>query len=199
MKLGAEAALDLFEEVARKYLAAFDRNTCIEQTRILIEVLRRFDIQAEPLATKLHLLCKDKDFQYFMSGDERDRQNAMKLARGFIQRRNDAGDVLGYHTVALVERRVFVDLTLAQCESPEFGFQLDPQMLVVPFPHPLKEGCLADIGCSGVSSNGVPFDVRWISVPDRGWERTEAWEPSHLWPLIGLIVQEMRERIRGAA
>lgn len=183
----------LFERKARKYLNTFDRHTCIEQTRILIETLGRFDIRAEALGTKFICKVPSKEFQFFVSGDPVDHENAKKHARGFAMKPGrPPTDTKAYHVAGLIERRIFVDLTAAQASVPEWGFVLESQMLAIPFPEPLPEGEWPDIKVSGTSDNGVDFTMQWIGVADRDWEPTPAWEPSHLWPLIDIIEAEMR-------
>lgn len=182
----AEEALELFEQAARPWLdMCFARNTCMEQSRVLVEVLKRFGIAAEPLATKLHVVCAAREFQFFSSGDPADHEKARRLPKGYRRNPSDRpDDEWGYHTVALVERRILADMTFAQAESEEFDFRLKPQMVTVPFPSPVPPGELPDVYVSGESTNGVPFTVRWMGVADRDWEDKPAWEPSHLWKLI---------------
>lgn len=182
----AEEALALFEAVALPVLGrAFALNTCIEQTRILIDVLAGFGIAAEPLATKLHLVCEEKGFQFFISGDDADLRSARRNPTGFRARPNREGETLGYHTVALVERRLMVDLTLAQASAPEYAFHIEPQMVMVDFHEQLPPDHLPDVKMSGATDDGIEFTVRWIGVPARDWESAPGWEPSHLVNLIG--------------
>jgi hypothetical protein len=189
----AETVLGLFEHAARPSLNFFARNTCIEQTRILIEVLKRFGIEAEPLATKLHVVCPAKRYQFLLSGDPADLRNAKRFTPRVIERKNDADETLGYHTVTLVGgRRLLVDLTLAQASSEEFDFAIDPQTFVLPLPFAIPPDELPDLRLECATDAGVPFTVRYIGVPDRDWERAPAWEPSHLWALIDLIEWRMR-------
>lgn len=186
-----EETLDLFETCAMPYLSMFERNTCIEQTRILIEVLKRFSVPARPLATKFHLVCKACEFQFFASGDPMDMLRAEALAKGVIKRKNSANETLGYHTVAVVDQRFVVDLTMAQAEAEQFNFRLRPCMLVMPAEEPIAEDYLPDIQAEGVNDEDVSFTMRWIGTDNRDFEKTPAWEPSHLWPLIGIIEKDM--------
>jgi hypothetical protein len=188
----AEDALELFERVSRPALNQFSRASCIEQTRILIEVLARFGVAAEPVSTKFHLVCEKRKFQFFASGDPGDYELARRLCPGIISRANDVGERTGYHVVALVERRILADLTTAQAQSPEFNFWLRPWLVALPFPEPVPEGELFDVRVNGETDNHVPFTARWIAVPDRSFEATPAWEPSHLWPLIDIFEAHMR-------
>lgn len=184
----AELALELFEYCARPFLAGFGKNTCIEQVRILSEVLKRLGISTEPMACKLHVSVPSHDFQFFASGDPRDYENAKKLAHRFVSRRNRQDEILGYHTVALVERRIFVDLTLAQVSNEEFRFILDPCMVSFAVTEPFDPPFF-DISADATTNTGTPFTVHWIGVEDRSFEKTPAWEPSHLWKLIDMIEQ----------
>lgn len=191
--MSAEKTLELFESVARPALNEFSRNTCIEQSRILIEVLARFGIAAEPLATKYHVVCAQCECQFFSSGDPVDRKNAQALTKGLRYRHSDRPDeVFGYHTVVLVERRLVADPTFAQAHMPEFGFHLKPELVVIPLPGPLEPDTLPDIDIEGLNDDNVPFTARWIGVPDNDWEGTPAWEPSHLWGLIDILEAHMR-------
>lgn len=185
------ATLELFESCALPYLSYLKPNTCIEQTRILIDCLAHFGVAAEPLATKLHLVCPSNGFQYFISGDPRDHRKAHSISAGFRSRLNREGETLGYHTVALVERCILADLTLHQCSVPEFEFHLKQSLVQIPFGAPLAADQLPDIRLEGVSDNDVPFTLRYIGVADHDWAATPAWEPSHLVELIALICRDM--------
>ena len=189
----AEHALELFERVARKPLDTLDANTCIEQSRILIEVLRRFGIAAEPLSTKFFLVCKQCEFQFFSSGDPVDHENAKRVAKGYEYRNNHRPDAdFGYHIVVLVERRLVVDLTTAQASVPDYGFILRPEMVILPLPKRVGEDMLPDIEVEAHNDDGIPFTARWIGVRDESFRSTPAWEPSHLWPLIDIFEAQMR-------
>lgn len=190
--MSAEEALTLFESVALPVLGrAFALNTCIEQTRILIDVLAAFGIAAEPLATKLHLVCIEKEFQFFVSGDPDDLVRVRQVKAGY-KHRGGGEETIGYHTVALVERRLLVDLTLAQASCPEFGFHIEPCIVVIDLQGPLPEDRLPDIHMGGINDDGLTFTVRWAGDWSREFESAPGWEPSHLRELIRAIIVAMR-------
>jgi hypothetical protein len=43
-----------------------------------------------------------------------------------------------------------------------------------------------------ILNSGINLDVQWTLTGRRDFESTEAWEPSHLWPLIHRIRREMK-------
>lgn len=182
-----ESILDRFEHCARGLLNLLNRNTCIEQTRILVEVLHRFGVAAEPIGTKLHVVCDACQFQFVSGVDERDLANARGMGLDLHYRPGDAGS----HTVALVERRWLVDLTVSQAAAEEYGFRLTPELCCIDMRTEIPAGDLPHVKANAVSDNDTPFSIQWIGVPIRDWESTEAWEPSHLWGIIDTIEARM--------
>jgi len=53
-----------------------------------------------------------------------------------------------------------------------------------------KPGCEIVAGLD--LDDGKKIDVTWRIRDTRMFEKTEAWEPSHLWNIIGRIVREMK-------
>lgn len=45
--------LDEFDRVFEFWRGTFKKNTCIEQTRLLLEVMRKFGVEVEPVNVKL--------------------------------------------------------------------------------------------------------------------------------------------------
>lgn len=195
--LTPEQALKLYARVARPVLdKCFKPSTCIEQSRVLIEVLARFNIEAEALGTKLLVACKEKQYQFLSGLDDEELQRAKLKASSYEVRADSFSSEWGRHVVVIVDKMILVDSTLAQASSQEHGFHLNADLYTVQFPHVLPEDEVPDleIECSG--DDGTKFSVRWVGTDDSDWEQTEAWEPSHLWPLIDLIEMKMRRRLQ---
>jgi hypothetical protein len=182
--------LEIYERVARPHLdKIFKPTTCTEQTRVLIEVLARFGVEAQPLGVKLCVTYEAGGFQFLSGLDPEERERARTTCRGYVERPNSEGNIVhGRHVVAVVERHVLVDSTLHQASAPEYGLTLKPMLIVLPFEKRIGgEGLTPCLDARFELDNGEKLDVRWIGTPDRGWVDDDGWEPSHLWPLIDFI------------
>jgi hypothetical protein len=191
------ALLGLYEAVARRYLNYLEPNTCVEQTRILIEVLRKFGVEAEAFGVVLVVKCPSKGFQFVAGMDEKEAaEGRKKVTASWIEKTNSDGLTYpGRHVVALVNRSILVDATVSQASNTEFDFHLDRQILVVPFPKPLLPGRHVDALIQAATEDGCQFTIEYLSRPERDWEKDDGWEPSHLWKLIDRIAEEMLQRI----
>lgn len=193
-----EEILEIYRMVARPFLdMAFEPERCVEQSRVLIEVLKRFGIAAEPLGTKFILTCNAKEFAYYSGLDEEEKERGKRTAKAWLDRDEGRPAVKGKrHVVVIVERRILVDPTFYQARAVPFNFTLDPDVLVMPFPHPMEDDFIPDleIDCNG--NDGTKFTMRYIGTRDKDWELDDGWEPSHLWPLIDRIEKEIHVEIQ---
>jgi len=189
----ATEVLDLFERQARPWLNVFEKNTCIEQTRVLIECLKAFGVRARPVGAKLHVVCPARGMQFVTGIAAEEAARGKKIAKSWIERKPPDNK---HHVVALVEDHILVDLTVAQASSPESNFLIEPRMLAAPSPEPIVIAPDSHwrIKANAALDDGTKFTIEWILTADEDWLDTLAWEPSHLWPLIHRIVHEMRKR-----
>ena len=191
-----ERLLNLYTQVARPYLDVFPPATCIEQTRVLVEVLRRFNISADGLGVKLVVTYPAGDYQFVSGLDTEDRERGRAVAKAWLERPNSNGEVIGgRHVVALVERLWMIDSTLHQASQPSFGLSIPADVYTIPFDAPLADDHWPVIDAKYTLDEGDEFSVQWIATPTREWEKSDAWEPSHLWPAIDRIEAEMRARL----
>ena len=196
----AAKILAAYRAIARPFIdRIFEPSTCIEQSRVLIEVLKRFGIAAEPISTKMVVTCTAKDYQFVTGLDPEEEERGKQICKSFVQKHQNnpiPRDWIVRHVVVLVERRFWVDSTLYQASTPRFNFDLDPDVIVLPLGEPLPPEYLPDLEAGYVADDGTEFTVRWIAVNDFAWQRDDGWEPSHLWPLIDRIERDMRILVR---
>jgi len=191
--------LDLYEQTARALLnRLFKPDTCIEQTRVLLEVMRRFDVRADALGCKLHVVCDAKQFQFITGVDREEIERGRSIAKRFIERKAAREDQEQYkrHVVALLDDRFIVDSTMHQASSTEFGVIIAPVIVTLgPLaPRSAPDSCW-DMEAVCTLDDGLELKARWITTTDRDWLDAPGWEPSHLWPLIDRIERDMRARI----
>lgn len=191
--------LDLYEQCARPYLdAIFQPATCIEQTRVLLEVMGRFGVEAKSTGVVLLMKCPAKEIQYATGLDAEELWQARRVVKAPItDRANNRGEVCGgRHVVALVDHGKFlVDPTWYQASIPEVDFYLEPEILVVPVPEPMED--LGTVKMEIMNDDGLSFQLEYYGRPERDWEHDEGWEPSHLMELIGFIERDMRAALIG--
>ena len=194
--------LALYRRLARPWLdLIFEPATCTEQSRVLFEVLKRFGIAAEPVGTKMHVICEAREYQFVTGLDEEEKRRGKRIVKAWIDRpAKGQCDSITRHVVLLVERRILVDSTLHQASAPpEFSFVIAPDLVILPFPNEVGEGCGFDVRAQGLAQGGIEFEARWIATQDRDWELDEGWEPSHLWPLIDRLTVDIRAALRAQA
>jgi hypothetical protein len=189
-----EEVLQIYRKIARPWLdKIFEPATCTEQSRVLLEVLKRFGIAAEPVGTKMIVTCQAQEYQFVTGIDEEEKERARRTAKAYIERHAKGETVrVIRHVVLLVERRILVDSTLHQASARSFKFQIEPDIVILPFPQQLGSEHLFDAQAKAETRDGIEFEIRWIATDDRDWEQDDGWEPSHLWPLIDRIESDMR-------
>ena len=191
--------LDLYETCARPWLnQIFKPNTCIEQTRVLLEVIQRFGVRAEAVGTKLIVKCEAREYCFISGLDADELHSAMNTAKRFILHGNDHDATLNRrHVCALVDQRFLADSTLHQASSEQFGVKIPAAITVIgPLAFPSDHRATgSDVTAEYALDDGARLAARWITTPDRDWLDDPAWEPSHLWRLIDRIERDMRRNI----
>ena len=108
--------------------AQFGANACIVGTRVAVEVLRHYELRAEPMAVQVQVYNPA-----YVESVERgksldaiaDDPECWSAQLGFTGQPQADGE-LDMHVVALVEGRMLLDLTLDQCSAPEHNVVLTP-------------------------------------------------------------------------
>ena len=122
-----------FVRLARPIMVrAIGRQSCIASTRITIEVMARFGIVAEPAPCKLIAQCDALKLVYLSGFSGKEKREMSRKAKSFTTRRHNPHD-RGWcgHVVAVIENRIWLDASLDQIHSPEHGFEIPHEMLVV--------------------------------------------------------------------
>lgn len=172
------------------YAELFPANSCIEATRIFLECMPE-EARVETVETRLVVLCDQLKLAYVGGSTEAERAQAFanKPADEIIDMHTPGRDDVG-HVVAIVDGLWLVDLTVSQAAMPEKGLVIERTGLAVgPLPQPPEEG--TEIVAGVTLDTGLNLDITWTLTGRRDFERTEAWEPSHLWPLIHRIRREI--------
>lgn len=186
-----KALIDRFLPHWMRFQHLFPAISCIEQTRILYECLRD-QVPVKPVETRLIVRCDELSLAYIGGSTAAQRAETFrhKPADEIVDRHTPGAADVG-HVVAIVGGAWLVDLTLAQAAMPEKGLAIERQGLAVgPLPTSPEEGSQIEAGV--ILNSGIELKIEWTLTGRRDFERTEAWEPSHLWPLIHRIRREMK-------
>lgn len=185
--------IDRFNWVARPYLGLFAPATCIEQSRILVEVLPEFGAKAEALECSLKVDCPALRLVYIAGATAQDRARGKAKVDDWIDlgTRGDDADQIHVAVAAEIAGQFFLlDPTFSQASMPDRGLTIPRHVLAVgPLSQRPAPGTMIDAGL--VLDGGTHIKASWIMRESRDFERTPAWEPSHLWPLIHRLVREM--------
>jgi hypothetical protein len=191
--------LEHYERIARPWLnQIFKPQTCIEQTRLLIEVLARWGINAWAMGAVLTVTYPAAKYIYISGCTKQQGDQIRGSTADYRERPSSDGTVYDLpHVVAIVENSILVDMTIAQASFADKDLVIDPVALVVALPRPVyPASLLPDLTIAGELAGGTEFEARWVGVADRSFERYPAWDPSHLLPLIDRIADTLdREQI----
>jgi hypothetical protein len=182
-----------FNTVAGPYLSYFPAASCIEQSRILLEVLRALDVRSEAIETAMKVHCRELNLAYVTGADAEGRARGKAAAGFWIDRTTPEAEGYGHVVVAAaIDGGTFlIDPTIGQASIPDRGLIIPRVVMPV---GPLEQwptpGCEITAGMD--LDDGKLIEVTWLIRDTRHFESTEAWEPSHLWALIGRLVREMK-------
>jgi hypothetical protein len=182
-----------FNAVARPYLNLFPAATCIEQSRILVEVLHALDVESQAIETAMKVHCPELNLAYVTGADAEERARGKAKAGEWVDRTTPEAEGYGHVVVAAVldGDKFLIEPTLAQASMPDRGLNIPRAVIPIgPLSQWPEPGCQIEAGFD--LDDGKKIDVTWLIRDTRMFESTPAWEPSHLWPLIGRIVREMR-------
>ena len=185
--------IDRFNRVARPYLQLFVPATCIEQSRILVEVLPEFGARTEAVATSMMVKCPELNLAYVAGADAEERARGKQLAGEWEDRTTPTGEGYGHVVVAaeIAGQSYLIDATMAQASMPDRGMCI-PRFVIAIGPLLQHPGPGSQIDAGLLLDGGRSIDATWVVKDTRNFERTPGWEPSHLWPLIHRIVREMK-------
>ena len=188
--------LDRLSAVARPYLDIFPAATCIEQSRIVVEVLKRLDVaNARAIETTLSVHCPELKFLYLAGATAEDRARGKRAVGGnnWIDHTTPEHEGHG-HVVVLAyveEGRYLIDATLAQASAPDRGMTI-PRCVIPVGPLCEWPETGGQIVAGFDMEDGKKVEITWTFRDTRMFESTEAWEPSHLWNIINRIAREMK-------
>lgn len=186
----SEVVVRLFENLAQPILACFpNRNSCVEQTRVVVEVMRAFKLKAVPKPVKL--MVKAPGYAYVSGLDAEERGRAQATAGEFIEKSPMDGGFPG-HLCAVVERRWMIDTTLDQASCPAKGVEIPPVIMVYPLAREINPDDIA-LDARMENDAGLALEVRYLPLHDHSFLTSEAWEKDHLLPAIGAICHRMRQ------
>lgn len=185
--------VEAFAQVARPtILKFFPPNSCVASTRIAMECFSRFGLRSEATASKLMVLDVALERAY-VSGFREEREDMEARALSF----ETLSEVGSYdrHVVCLVERRWLVDASFDQASRA--GVRITPHVFTLEFPRDFVAS--GSLHLSVVAEHeGVTLEVQYVTLPDRSFEATPAWETDHLQLPIALICADMSAALEEA-
>lgn len=146
----------------------YTRRTCILHTRVAVDTLRTLGVRARPLACRLMVLNaayakRANELQRMLDPSEmRAEEHSMGIGFG-------RSELPGYdgHVVAVVDERYILDLTLDQCDRPQYGINLRPgHFAATPAFLAGDEPHRFEYGGSYVQYVAVPADKGFLRVAD---------------------------------
>jgi len=189
--------IDRFNAVAGPYLCYFPAASCIEQSRILVEVLQALDVKkSEAIETAMKVHCDQLNLAYVTGVDAEERARGKAAAGNWVDRTSpdrEPGKDCGHVVVAAAidGDNFLIDPTLGQASIPDRGLIIPRCVMPIgPLDAWPEPGCEITAGMD--LADGKQIEVTWQVRDTRRFESTEAWEPSHLWALIGRLVREMK-------
>lgn len=185
--------IDRFNWVAKPYLELFAPSTCIEQSRILVEVLPQFGAKVQAMQCTLTVDCPALKLMYVAGASAADRARGKAICHNFLEGGSDPhADQIHVAVAAEIAGQPYlVDPTFSQASMPDRGLLIPRGVLAVgPLSAMPAPGKQIDAGLA--LDDGKRVDATWFITDSRAFERTPAWEPSHLWRLIHRIVREMK-------
>lgn len=184
--------VDRFNWVAQPYLKRFPLASCIEQSRILVEVLPEFGAKVEAIEATMIVRCGPLNLAYISGADPEERARGKAIAGTFLDRTTPEGEGYGHVVVAaeIAGRPYLLDPTMSQASMPDRDFLIPRGVLAIgPLSQRPAPDCQIEAGF--VLDDGKEVTTTWNIKETRNFERTQAWEPSHLWSLIHHIIREM--------
>ena len=200
----ARIALEHFARIAPPYLEPFKRNTCIEQTRILLECLKRVGVPGRPEAVRLVVQCEALKLVFVSGSTAKERERARRKGIDITELDlngkpiapcgQDTDQNRVGHVVAVINGRYLADPTLSQASMPDHGLTIEREIVFVgPFTQQLRTN--SEVAATFSLNSGQVIDVRWALTGRWDFRKTAAWEPSHLWPIIDEISAQMKEAL----
>ena len=174
--LSKREVIDAYVRLARPIMVkAIGRQSCIASTRITIEVMDRFGIPAEPAPCKLIAQCEALMLAYVSGFNGEEKRAMSRKAKSFVTRRVNPRDP-GWcgHVVAVVEGKLWLDASIDQIHSPELGFEIPHEVLLIPLDPkvPIPDTAIeavVDVGEHRVKLNYIPSgDYSFVDTP--AWE-----------------------------
>lgn len=173
-------------------LEFFPPNCCVAASRVTIECLRSFGVDAVAVAMKLVVECRPREVAYLVGLSRAERRKAKKQAAAWTDRAQP--DAWNGHLVVVArgERRQFmIDPSFDQASMPGHGVTIPPCILVVPVGAEIPPDSIgAELEL--VTDDGEELRVRYIPSGDSGFTHLPAWGTDHVAPLVQMICERMR-------
>jgi hypothetical protein len=195
-----QALIHAFAMVARPViLEYFPPRSCIASTRIAIECLKAFGIEARPVPCEFYLHIPSLKLLY-TSGGSAEVREANKLV---VLPTADGGTGWPGHLVAVADL-FWIDTAFDQGFASLIGEGCLPagepsEINVIELPNPL--GPEFDIAAAGEMEDGTEVKIRYLSMLDDSlrdsFRNCRAWETDHLQQAIGRIVRLMQRYLKG--
>jgi len=185
--------IEAYAAVARPIiLNFFVPNSCIASSRITVEVLSRFGVSAEAIATKFVVLLPEKKLAYVSGLDPQERADAKKKSQTWIDLLPDGDDSMNVHVIVLAGDRWFLDASFDQVRGP-LKITLEPKVFVIPLDgQTIEDKYSVDMDLKCALDDGTPIEIRYVTHCGDAFKRTPAWETDHLRVPIHLICTAMK-------
>lgn len=149
--------------------AKFGANACIVATRVAVEVLRHHGVRVEPLAVQVDIYnpAYVENVERGKSADAiASDPDCWSAQLGFTAQPQADGE-LDMHVVAVVERRLLLDLTLDQCSAPEHDVRLTPGVFYGLPPGFERSGTVSyPVNGCAVAYEAHPEEKAYLTAPD---------------------------------
>lgn len=183
--------IELYAGVARPIMLKYmPPNSCVSATRITIETLKLFSVDAVPAPTKFCVANLDSGKAYTSGLSEEEIEQAANVTASPWR-----GEWRG-HLVAVADRRWLIDPTFDQAllalGLPANGCTTN----VVRVPKNIDPNRIHAV-LKGAANNGTPIEVEYISTGNHSYQDSEAWNDAGVPVLTEIIKAAMLEALKG--
>ena len=153
------------------FSAIWPRNSCIAQTRIVVDIFTRLKIPVRPITCSLVVAVEERDYAYISGFTDKERGEIARQAKHFGSRYSGE-ELWRGHAFALVDGWL-VDTALDQASAPEHGFYMYPDILSVYVGNRVY-GKRVDLVVE--LRTGERVKINYYPRQVRGIQKTEAWK-----------------------
>jgi hypothetical protein len=165
-------------------------NSCIEQVRLLYDVLPRFGLTVTPLQVDLVCTFNDAGAAFVVGSKTFQRSLAKRKPKEIIKSKNLTGGFLG-HMVAVVNDRYLLDPSIRQVRIPVLNLDAGIDFHAAASPdRPI--GDRFHIEQRFDTPNGTDCTFHWISRGRKDYLKAQAWTQPEPPEIIEAIVDRAR-------